>query len=93
MKKTEASSPSSKLLVGSHSYTDKVLVLELSLTPHLPVAGAEGVSEPLDLHRGHDEVVQGQLAVARIVLRQQVLDEGGGEAVAHLLEGWKDCKG
>ena len=37
---------------------------------------SERVSEPLDLHTGHYEVVQGHPGVPLVVLRQQVLEHG-----------------
>jgi len=90
----------------AHGQSDEVLVLHVGRAPHFPVPRAERVykmrqlvsimnsfdctSEPLDLHTGHDEVVQRQPPGPGIVFGEQVLHESRREAVAHLLE---SCKG
>ncbi len=43
--------------------------------------------EPLDLDARDDEVVERELPRPGVVLGQEVLHEGGREAVAHLTEG------
>ena len=67
------------LLVGPERQAHEVLVLEAGGPVHGGVAGAEAVGQPLDLHRHHDEVVQGHLPLAGAVLGQQVLDKGGSK--------------
>ena len=66
---------------------DEVLVLHDGLAAHLAVPRPEAVRQPLDVDADHDEVVEGEPPRLGVVLGQDVLDEGGGEPVAHLLEG------
>ena len=62
--------------MGPQRQAHEVLVLEAGGPVHGGVPGAEAVGQPLDLHRHHDEVVQGHLPLAGAVLGQQVLDKG-----------------
>ena len=75
------------LLVRPQRQADEVLVLHDGLAAHLAVPRPEGVRQPLDVDADHDEVVEGEPPRLGVVLGQDVLDEGGGEPVAHLLEG------
>ena len=76
----------------THGEADKVLINHRSLAFHLSIPGAERVGQPLDLDAANDEIVQGQLPGFRIVLGQNVLNEGGTEAITHLLKSCKNVK-
>ena len=68
------------LLVRPQRQADEVFVLHDGLAAHLAVPRLEAVRQPLD-------VVEGEPPRLGVVLCQDVLDEDGGEPVAHLLEG------
>ena len=75
------------LLVRPQRQADEVFVLHDGLAAHLAVPRLEAVRQPLHVDADHDEVVEGEQPRLGVVLGQDVLDEGGGEPVAHLLEG------
>ena len=73
-------------LVGPHGQTNKVFVLHIGLSSHIPVPSSEAVCQSLDVDTNNNKVVQGQLTGPRVVLGQQVRDKRGREPVTHLLQ-------
>merc|ERR1719427_2558857 len=75
------------LLMSPHCKPDEVLVLHGGTALHLGVTAAEGISQPFDLNRHNDEIIQCQLSFPWIKFCQEILYELRREPVAHLLEG------
>lgn len=73
------------LFVGTHGEPNEIFVLQRSWTPHLFVSCTEGVSKPLNLNAGNDEIVQSEPPGARVEFAQEVLDKCRSKSVTHLL--------
>merc|ERR1719425_155515 len=78
--------PSFGLLMSPHGKPSEVLVLRGGTALHLGVTAAERVSQPLDLYRHNDEIIQCQLSFPWVKFCQEILYELRREPVAHLLE-------
>ena len=57
----------------SNSESNKVLVANQSLSPHLPVPGLEGVCQSLHLGHHQDGVVKGEPPSSGIMFYQDIL--------------------
>jgi len=73
-------------LMSTHGKPNEVLILHGGAALHLGVTAAEGVSQPLDLDRHYDEIIQCQLSFSRVEFSQEILYKLRREPVAHLLE-------